>query len=131
MIILVGASASGKTEIARYLAENYGIKKAITHTSREKRDGEKDGVEKWYYDDGQLRSVQPYKGGERYGVYKSYHNNGQLKAEVPYGETIGSGANGIAKFYDKKGNLECEAEYKDSIQTKIISGGRNCGRHQW
>ena len=48
MIILVGASASGKTEIAKCLAANYGIKKAITHTSREKRDGEKDGVDYFF-----------------------------------------------------------------------------------
>ncbi len=48
MIILVGASASGKTEIAKYLAANYGIKKAITHTSREKREGEIDGVDYFF-----------------------------------------------------------------------------------
>ena len=48
MIILVGASASGKTEIAKYLAANYGIKKAITHTSREKREGEQDGIDYFF-----------------------------------------------------------------------------------
>ncbi len=34
MIILVGASASGKTEVAKLLKSNYGIKKVITHTTR-------------------------------------------------------------------------------------------------
>ncbi|HOC80750.1 MAG TPA: AAA family ATPase [Bacilli bacterium] len=48
MIILVGASASGKTEIARILARKYGIVKAITHTTRPMRDGERDGVDYFF-----------------------------------------------------------------------------------
>ncbi|MCR4561880.1 MAG: hypothetical protein K5694_01555 [Bacilli bacterium] len=40
MIILIGASASGKTEIAKKLKEKYEMKKVVTHTSRQKRDGE-------------------------------------------------------------------------------------------
>lgn len=45
MILLVGASASGKSEIAKYLQEAHSMKKAITHTSRKPRVGEKDGVD--------------------------------------------------------------------------------------
>ncbi len=37
MIILIGPSASGKTEIAKELFRLYGIKKVVTHTTREKR----------------------------------------------------------------------------------------------
>ena len=48
MIILVGASASGKTEIAKILARKYGIAKAITHTTRPMRDGEKDGLDYFF-----------------------------------------------------------------------------------
>lgn len=48
MIILVGASASGKTEIAKYLASAYGITKAITHTTRNMREGEVNGVDYFF-----------------------------------------------------------------------------------
>ncbi len=48
MILLVGASASGKTEIAKSLSKKYGIKKAITNTTREKRDGEINGVDYYF-----------------------------------------------------------------------------------
>ncbi|MFA5235607.1 MAG: guanylate kinase [Bacilli bacterium] len=41
MIILVGASASGKTEVAKLLFRKYGIKKVITHTTRPMREGER------------------------------------------------------------------------------------------
>lgn len=37
MIVLVGASATGKTEIGKILDEAYGIKKVITYTTRPMR----------------------------------------------------------------------------------------------
>ena len=48
MILLVGASASGKTVTALDLQRRYGLKKAITTTTREKRIGETDGVEYFF-----------------------------------------------------------------------------------
>ena len=48
MILLVGASASGKTVTALDLQRRYGLKKAITTTTREKRVGETDGVEYFF-----------------------------------------------------------------------------------
>ncbi len=45
MLVLIGASASGKTEIAKILIANYKFKKMITYTTREIRDGEVDGVD--------------------------------------------------------------------------------------
>lgn len=48
MIILCGASASGKTVTALELQKRYGIKKAITTTTRPLRDGETDGVEYFF-----------------------------------------------------------------------------------
>ena len=43
MIVLSGASASGKTEVAKVLAKDYGIVKIITTTTRAKRLNEIDG----------------------------------------------------------------------------------------
>ena len=40
MIILVGASASGKTEIAKLIIKKYGFKKMVTTTTRPMRAGE-------------------------------------------------------------------------------------------
>ena len=45
MILLVGASASGKTEVAKALASHFGITKAITHTTRPMRQGERNDVD--------------------------------------------------------------------------------------
>ncbi len=45
MILLTGASASGKTETAKALKRLYGINKFVTHTTRQKREGEIDGID--------------------------------------------------------------------------------------
>ncbi len=45
MIVLVGASASGKTELAKLLYQKYNYHKCVTSTTRPKRLGEKDGID--------------------------------------------------------------------------------------
>lgn len=48
MIILTGASASGKTVTALNLQKRFGLVKAITTTTREMRNGETNGVEYFF-----------------------------------------------------------------------------------
>lgn len=45
MLVLIGASASGKTEIAKILIRDYSFKKIVTNTTREKRINEIDGID--------------------------------------------------------------------------------------
>lgn len=45
MLVLVGASASGKTDIAKILIDQYGYKKMVTTTSRKPRKGEQSGID--------------------------------------------------------------------------------------
>ncbi|MDY0209797.1 MAG: hypothetical protein RBQ91_00115 [Acholeplasma sp.] len=45
MIVLVGASASGKTELSKILFTTYGYKKCITTTTRPMRENEVDGID--------------------------------------------------------------------------------------
>lgn len=48
MLILVGPSASGKTQIVKILIEKYGLKKMVTYTSRNMRPGEVDGIDYFF-----------------------------------------------------------------------------------
>lgn len=48
MILLIGASASGKTEIAKELTKLFGIEKAVTTTTRAPRINEKNGVDYFF-----------------------------------------------------------------------------------
>lgn len=45
MIVIVGASASGKTEVAKILIKKYGYHKCVTTTTRSPRINEVDGID--------------------------------------------------------------------------------------
>ena len=45
MLILIGPSASGKTEVAKLLAKKYNITKIVTYTTRAPRVNEVNGVD--------------------------------------------------------------------------------------
>lgn len=45
MIVLVGKSASGKTEVVKTLVKDYGYRKLVTYTTRPKRVAEIDGID--------------------------------------------------------------------------------------
>ena len=48
IIVITGASGTGKTTISKYLQNTYHIPSVITHTTRLPRVGEKDGVDYYF-----------------------------------------------------------------------------------
>ncbi len=48
MLILVGPSASGKTQIVKILREKYGLNKMVTYTTRTMRPGEIEGIDYFF-----------------------------------------------------------------------------------
>ncbi|UQS84344.1 guanylate kinase [Bombilactobacillus thymidiniphilus] len=48
IIILTGASGTGKTTVSHYLTNKYDIPAVITHTTRQQRSGEQDGVDYYF-----------------------------------------------------------------------------------
>ena len=48
LIVLIGKSNAGKTTLANLIQRELGIKKVVTCTTREKRIGEKDGVDYYF-----------------------------------------------------------------------------------
>ena len=50
VIVLVGASASGKTELAKILIKSFGYEKVVTTTTRPKRKAEKENVDYHFLD---------------------------------------------------------------------------------
>lgn len=72
MIILCGASASGKTVTALELQKRYGLTKAITTTTREKRAGETNGVEYFFIS---KEEFQKRLAENRFVEYSIYNGN--------------------------------------------------------
>lgn len=93
MIVLAGASASGKTEVAKVLAKKYGIKKIVTTTTREKRVGEVDGVDYFFVSKAQFERMIVEDKFVEYTLY-----NGQM-----YGSTKDQIANDRCVVIDPAG----------------------------
>lgn len=81
MIILIGASASGKTEVAKLLDKLYGIKKVITHTTREMRAGEKRDIDYHFVTKDEFLSLKDH---DTFVETTFYNNNfyGSSKQEI-------------------------------------------------
>lgn len=81
MIVLAGASASGKTEVAKELARKYGITKVITTTTRDMRVGEVNGRDYFFVSKEQFE--QMIQEG-RFVEYTFYNNNlyGSTKDQI-------------------------------------------------
>ncbi len=72
------------------------------------KDGRLDGVYKAYYEDGTLESELKYKKGKLYGEGKYYYENGQVHLVSNYDKDIALSA----KEYDREGNLIFQGVYR-------------------
>jgi len=72
---------------------------------------QKNGIEKKYFESGELKEEMPYKKGKIDGTRKKYHMNGQVSLEVTYrnGEIVGP-----KKTYYENGQLKSETLYQNS-----------------
>lgn len=72
MIVCVGASASGKTELAKILYKSYGYQKCVTTTTRNKRIGEKNGVDYHFVSEKEFAQLE---GNDAFFEVSSYHGH--------------------------------------------------------
>ena len=81
MIVLAGASASGKTEVAKELAKKYGITKVITTTTRKMRVGEVNGRDYFFVSKEEFEKMLM---DNRFVEYTYYNDNlyGSTKDQI-------------------------------------------------
>lgn len=78
MIVLSGASASGKTEVAKMLQSKYGIVKMITTTTRAMRVGEENGKDYFFVDKETFKKKIEEGAFVEYTVYNdNYYGSGK------------------------------------------------------
>ena len=81
MIVLAGASASGKTEVAKMLSSKYGIVKVITTTTRDLRVGEINGKDYFFVS---KEKFQQMIKDDRFVEFTTYNDNlyGSTKDQI-------------------------------------------------
>lgn len=97
MIIIIGASASGKTEVVKKLINEYGYKKLVTYTTREKRVGEIDGID---YNFVSIDEFNKLLLNDEFFETIKYNNNyyGTLKKDISVGKVVILEPNGFKKY---------------------------------
>lgn len=97
MIVLSGPSASGKTEVAKILADKYGIEKIITTTTRTKREGEVDGMDYFFVTKKEFENK--IKRGD-FVEYMEYNGNyyGSTKDQIQPNKCIVTDLNGLKSY---------------------------------
>ncbi len=93
MLVLVGPSASGKSVIVKELVKNYGLEKFITCTTRNKRVGEVDGVDYYFFTEEEFAKLYSnnefietvYYNGNYYGTLKKEASDNKVVILEPQG----------------------------------------------
>lgn len=103
MIVLAGASASGKTEVAKLLAKKYGITKIITTTTRAMRNGEINGKD-YFFIDKELFEEMIHEG--KFVEYTFYNGNlyGSTKDQIADSRCIVIDPAGLRNYIALKGD---------------------------
>lgn len=100
MIVCVGASASGKTELAKLLYNHYGYQKCITTTTRAKRGNEKDDIDYHFVS---LKDFLELENKDAFFEVTKYHGNlyGIQKKDVHKKGIVIVDPNGANTLIDK------------------------------
>ena len=97
---------------ATWYHKNGNIEKQYTTNSN----GEIEGQELTFYEDGAKKSITNYENGKLNGQSLEYYNNGKLKSEYYYRNDL---ANGICKDYFENGNLQMSSNMVDGKQDGV------------
>ena len=99
MIVLSGASASGKTEVAKMLAKKYGITKVITTTTRPMRVNEVNGKDYFFVSEEEFKKME--KDG-RFVETTFYNGNyyGSTKDQIADNKCIVVDPIGLKKYIE-------------------------------
>lgn len=73
MIVLVGASASGKSSIEKYIVDNYGYNKIVSYTTRDPREGEVDGIDYHFITVKQFKELQGQGFFSETAIYNNWY----------------------------------------------------------
>lgn len=97
MLVISGASASGKTKIAHIIAKKHGLSRVITVTTRNKRVGEVDGVDYFFVTKDEFKQLIEE---DKLVEYTLYNNNyyGSRKDQIANDRILVIEANGLKSY---------------------------------
>ena len=119
MLILVGPSASGKTEIANILISNYHMKKVVTYTTRSIRINEVAGIS---YNFVTVDEFLRMKQNDEFVETTFYNNNyyGTRKKDISSEKIVVLDLNGLKSFQEKMPDAIFSVYLDTAEETRIL-----------
>jgi len=111
IVILVGASASGKTTLATNLQEFEGFSRIVTYTTRPPRDGEQDGVDYHFVTDEKFNEMIENNEFVEYANYRGWQYGTAINSKITEDVVIvltPAGARAFRKFATNHPELELD-----------------------
>lgn len=85
----------------------------------------KNGIKKYHFDTGELKSIVQYKDNKKTGVSETFYKTGEKQYDIPYVDGM---KHGVVKWYYKDGKVYRETNYikgkKDGYQKKFWENGK-------
>jgi guanylate kinase len=125
MLVIVGASASGKTEIANALVSQYAYIKSVTTTTRQQRGHEMNHIHYHFVSKKQFQTLKKQDAFIETTRYQE-HDYGLQKNEIGSHHIIILDPNGCNSIYQKYPNETCVIyiqSNKEMRQTRMLSRG--------
>ena len=88
VIVLLGASGSGKSTIENELATHHGFAKIVSYTTRNPRDGEENGKDYWFTDNNTFNEILSRGLFAEYDEYSQNRLYGTLKSDYVEGNKV-------------------------------------------
>ena len=88
IIVLLGASGSGKSTIENQLSTQYGFEKIVSYTTRKPRDNEVNGKDYWFIDNGTFEKSINRNLFAEYDEYSQNRLYGTLKSDYVDGNKV-------------------------------------------
>lgn len=88
IIVLLGASGSGKSTIENELATHHGFTKIVSHTTRSPRDGEENGKDYWFTDNDTFQEILNRGLFAEHDEYSQNRLYGTLKSDYVEGDKV-------------------------------------------
>lgn len=88
IIVLLGASCSGKSTLEHELATHYGFEKIISYTTRQPRNNEENGKDYWFIDNDTFREIMNRDLFAEHDEYSQNRLYGTLKSDYVDGNKV-------------------------------------------
>ena len=127
MLVIIGASGSGKTEIARILENEYGFTKVVTCTTRPKRSEEKEGVDYHFLTEMEFKHKSANNEFLETTIYNNYYY-GTLYSDIKSNSILvlnPDGANALYKTFKDQLKVYYLTTSVDIRRERMIHRGDN------